>query len=209
MRSKLICAISVTIATMALAALVLPNVAMAQGVAAEIEKVRQATLRFNDIKVAKAEGYVLPPPGECVDAAHEGLPAHWGAMGLHYINPKMLKITQGQPRVSGESTHTDFMKPAILLYEPQADGSMVLRGVENLVFLHAWQKAGNSAPPMFAGRIWDTMADNTSTPNDEAHRFEPHHDQHIYFKKMANPKDQLKPFSQSVTCKHHKSAHLK
>ena len=119
----------------------------------------------------------------------------------------MLKITQVEPRVNGESTHTDFMNPAILLYEPQADGSLVLRGVENLVFLHAWKNAGNLAPPTIAGRVWDTMADNTSTPEDEAHLFEPHHDQHVYFKKTADPKDQLKPFSPSVTCKHHKGAH--
>ena len=122
------------------------------------------------------------PP--CVDAAHEG-----------------------QPRVDGKSTHTDFMNPAILLYEPQADGSLKLVGVENLVFMHPWQKTGNHAPPMFAGRVWNTMADNSSTPEDEAHRFEPHHDQHIYFKKMANPKDQLMPFSPNVTCKHHKGGH--
>ena len=99
------------------------------------------------------------------------------------------------------------MNPAVLLYEPQADGSLVLRGVENLVFLHAWKKAGNQAPPTFAGRLWKTMADNTSTPEDEAHRFEPHYDQHVYFKKSANPKDQLSQFSTSVTCKHHKGAH--
>ena len=45
-------------------------------------------------------------------------------MGIHYINPQMLKITSTEPRVDGNSTHTDFMKPAILLYEPQADGSL-------------------------------------------------------------------------------------
>ena len=40
-------------------------------------------------------------------------------MGIHYINPKLLKITAVEPRVDGDSTHTDFMNPAILLYEPQ------------------------------------------------------------------------------------------
>ena len=29
----------------------------------------------------------------------------------------MLKITARQPRVDGKSIHTDFMNPAILLYE--------------------------------------------------------------------------------------------
>jgi hypothetical protein len=91
-----------------------------------------------------------------------------------------------------------------LLYEPKADGSVALVDVENLVFLNAWHAAGNQAPPKFAGRTWDTMADNASTPEDEAHGFEPHHDQHVYFEKMANPNDQLNPFSPNVTCKYHK-----
>ena len=166
-------------AALGLAALALPGVAAAQDVGAEIEKLRQASKRFNDVKVALAEGYIPAPPGDCVDAAHEGLPAKWGAMGIHYINPKLLKITQTRPRVDGKSTHTDFLNPAILLYEPQANGSLKLVGVENLVFMHAWQRAGNHAPPMFAGRTWDTMADNSSTAQDEAHNFEPHHDQHV------------------------------
>ncbi len=207
MRAKHVYTISVTITALGLAALALPSVATAQSVAAKIEQVRQATMRFKDVKVALAEGYIPAPPGDCVDAAHEGLPAHWGGMGIHYINPKLLKITQTRPRVDGKSTHADFTNPAILLYEPQANGSMKLVGAENLVFMHAWQRAGNHAPPMFAGRIWDTMADNSSTTQDEAHGFEPHHDQHVYFKKMANPNDQMKPFNPNVTCKHHKGGH--
>jgi hypothetical protein len=207
MRSKLVCAISVTIVTMGLVTLAPSNVAMAQDVAAEIEKVRQATTRYNDVKVALAEGFIADPTGGCISAAHAGLPAKWGAMGIHYLNPKMLKILPNKPRVDGKATHTDFMKPSILLYEPQADGSLKLVGVENLVFMHAWQRTGNHAPPKFAGRTWDTMADNSGTPNDEAHGFEPHHDQHVYFQKMSNPKDQLKAFSPNVTCKHHKGGH--
>ena len=77
------------------------------------------------------------------------------------------------------STHTDFQKPAILIYEPQADGSLVLVGVENLVFQEAWRAAGNSAAPEFAGKTWDAMADDPNTLGDEAHGFEPHFDQHV------------------------------
>jgi hypothetical protein len=149
---------------------------------------------------------VPAPPGDCVTAAKEGLPPAWGGMGIHYINPKMLKIKGSEPKVTGESTHTDFMQPAILLYEPMADGSMKLVGVENLVFLSAWKKAGNQAPPSFAGRSYDTMADDAGTEADEAHHFEPHHDQHVYFAKSANPRDQLNPFNPSVTCEHFKGA---
>lgn len=173
-------------------------------VAAEIEKVRAATMRFENVEVAKAEGYVPAPPGHCISSASEGLPPEWGGMGIHYVNPVMLKMKAGGSRVDGDSTHTDFMNPAILLYEPQADGSLVLVGVENLVFMNAWHMAGHHAPPSFAGRIWDTMADNSGTPVDEAHGFEPHHDQHVYFRKMENPEDQLKPFSPLVTCAYDK-----
>jgi hypothetical protein len=189
---------------MGLAALALPGAATAHDVAAQIEKVRVATQKYSDVKIALAEGYFPAPPGDCISAAHEGLPPQWGSMGIHYINPKLLKITQTKPRVDGKNTHTDFMKPSILLYEPQADGSPTLVGVENLVFLNQGKAAGNQAPPEFAGRIWDTMADNASTTNDEAHGFEPHYDQHVYFRKMAKPENQLKPFSPNVTCKHHK-----
>jgi hypothetical protein len=112
---------------MVLTMLVPPAPAAARDVAAEIEKVRIASQRFADVNVALAEGYVPAPPGDCISAAHEGLPPEWGAMGIHYVNPKMLKLAAGGARVDGGSTHTDFMNPAILLYEPQADGSLVRR----------------------------------------------------------------------------------
>jgi hypothetical protein len=181
-----------------------PASASAIDIAAQIEKVRQANLKYNDIKVALADGFTPAPPIDCVTAAKEGLPAEWGGMGIHYIHPERLNITSSEPRVNGNSTHTDFINPAILLYEPRADGSLKLVGVENLVFLHAWQHAGNQAPPTFAGRSYDTMADNSSTDHDEAHNFEPHMDQHVYFQKLAKPEDQLNPFSPNVTCEHYK-----
>ena len=112
--------------------------------ASEIDAIRKATERFRDVNVALAEGFIPAPPGECVAAEAVGLPPELGAMGIHYINPAMLKITATEPRVDGMSTHTDFLNPAMLLYEPQADGSLVLVGVENLVFQKAWTEAGNS-----------------------------------------------------------------
>lgn len=176
--------------------------ATAQDAAAEIEAVKVATAKYRDINVALADGYVPDPSGHCVSAALEGLPPEWGGMGIHYLNPAMLKITATEPRVDGESTHTDFLNPAILLYEPQADGSLELVGVENLVFQKAWGAAGNSEPPSFAGRVWDAMADDPATSADEAHMFEPHFDQHVWFRE--NPAGNLMPFNPNVTCDHHK-----
>ncbi len=204
MRSKYLVSIGLAAAAVAVATLAVPTAATAHDVAAEIAKVQAATAKYSDVKAALAAGYVPAPPGDCVTAAKEGLPPQWGGMGIHYINPKMLKIKGAEPKVTGESTHTDFMNPAILLYEPRADGTLKLMGAENLVFLNAWHKAGHSAPPSFAGRSYDTMADVAGTEQDEAHHFEPHHDQHVYFAKSANPKDQLNPFNPSVTCEHFK-----
>lgn len=115
-------------------------------VTALIEAVRAATQRFEDVNVALAEGYLPDPSGQCVSAEAHGMPAEMGAMGIHYLRPDLLGLTVTTPRVDGTGIHTDFATPAILLYEPQQDGSMVLVGVENLVFRKAWEAAGNNEP---------------------------------------------------------------
>ena len=171
--------------------------------ASDIAAVRAAAEKYQDVNVALADGYVPDPSGHCVDAAAEGLPPEWGAMGIHYLNPAVLQVTASEPRVDGNSTHTDFMAPAILLYEPQADGSLVLVGVENLVFQDAWKNAGNTTAPAFAGRIWDTMADDANTAADEAHGFAPHFDQHVWAFR-ENPSGALMPFNPNVSCEHQK-----
>lgn len=171
--------------------------------ASDVAAVRAATEKYQDVNVALADGYVPDPSGHCVDAAAEGLPPEWGAMGIHYLNPAVLQLTASEPRVDGNSTHTDFMAPAILLYEPQADGSLVLVGVENLVFQDAWKKTGNTTAPVFAGRSWDTMADDPNTTADEAHGFAPHFDQHVWAFR-ENPSGALMPFNPNVSCEHQK-----
>lgn len=120
----------------AVAALVPPPVAAHPQTEPTLEEVRAATGRFQDVKVALAEGYVRDPDDMCVTADMMGLPASVGAMGVHYIRMDLLGIAgPPNPRVSGSGTHTDFRKPGVLLYEPQADGSLALVGVENLVFV--------------------------------------------------------------------------
>lgn len=170
-----------------------------------IENVQQATSRFESVEAALAEGYIPDPSGMCVSAAAEGLPAEWGSMGLHYIHPDLLGITATMPRVAGEGLHTAWNQPSILLYEPQADGSLVLVGVENLVFEAGWRAAGNTEAPSLLGQTWDYMADDPATPGDEAHGFEPHWDQHVWFRE--NPSGSLMPFNPAVTCDHHLGGH--
>jgi hypothetical protein len=186
------------------AILALPTAALAD-TAAAVEAVRKATERFADVNVALAEGYIPDPSGHCVTAADEGLPAELGGMGIHYLRPDLLQITATEPRVDGTGIHTDFETPSILLYEPQADGSLKLVGAESLVFRKAWEEAGNTEPPVFAGRTWDAMADDPATEPDEAHGFEPHYDQHVWF--VGDPARALEPFNPAVTCEHHSGSH--
>ncbi len=117
-----------------------------------LAEVRAATERFRDLKVALAEGYIRDPFDLCETADMTGRPASEGAMGVHYFRPDLLGVTAPpSPRVDGNGTHIDFRQPAILLYEPQADGSMELIAVENLVFRAAWAASGHTAPPSFHG----------------------------------------------------------
>ena len=172
-----------------------------------LQQVRAATERFQNVKVALAEGYVRDPTNTCDTADMMGKPAALGAMGIHFFRPDLLGISAPpNPRVDGNGTHTDFNKPAILIYEPQADGSLQLVAVENLVFQKSWREAGNIKPPRFHGVEWDTMQDNPATEIDEAHMFEPHYDRHVWLYR-ENPKGMFAQFNPNVSCKAHKQAH--
>ena len=172
-----------------------------------LQQVRAATERFQDVKVALAEGYVRDPTNTCDTAAMMGKPAALGAMGIHFFRPDLLGISAPpNPRVDGNGTHTDFNKPAILIYEPQEDGSLQLVAVENLVFQKSWLAAGNTKPPRFHGVEWDTMQDNPATEIDEAHMFEPHYDRHVWLYR-ENPKGMFAQFNPNVSCKAHKQTH--
>jgi hypothetical protein len=167
-------------------------------------EIRAATERFQDLKVAMAEGYIRDPMNICETAVLLGRPAELGVMGIHYFRPDMLGITgPPNPRVNGTGTHMDFRKPSILIYEPQPDGGMKLVAVENLVFQKAWAAAGNKAAPTFHGVTYDTMADDPATPINEAHMFEPHYDRHVWLYR-DNPNGVFAQFNPAVTCEHHK-----
>ena len=170
-----------------------------------LAEVRQLTERFKDVKVALAEGYVRDPGDLCDTAEMMGKPAELGAMGIHFFRPDLLGIAgPPNPRVDGTGTHTDVRKPSILIYEPQADGSLELVAVENLVFARAWADAGHGAPPSFHGVLYDTMVDDPATAVDEAHMFEPHHDRHVWIYR-DNPNGVFAQFNPRVSCKHHRN----
>lgn len=169
----------------------------------DLAAVVAATERFKNVEVALAEGYLADPL--CETAAMMGRDPALGAMGVHVFHPELLGIAEGPGgRVTGTSVHTDFLRPSILIYEPQADGRLELVAVENLVFADAWAAAGHDRPPTFHGVPYDTMIDDPATAADEAHNFVPHHDRHVWLYR-ANPGGIFAPFNPMVTCEHHRT----
>jgi hypothetical protein len=168
-----------------------------------LDEVRVLTERFREVKVALAEGYIRDPMNVCDAAELMGRPAKLGVMGVHYFRPDLLGITgPPNPKVSGTGTHTDFRQPSILIYEPQADGSLQLVAVENLVFIKAWVAAGKRQPPTFRGVSYNLMEDDPATAIDEAHMFEPHYDLHVWLYRN-NPSGMFAQFNPNATCAHH------
>ena len=165
------------------------------------DEIRAATAKYQDINVALAEGFIPDPMGVCEDAANFGLAAEMGAMGLHYFRPDLLQVTATEPLVDGTGIHTDFTQPAVLIYEPQADGSLELVAIENLAFAAAWAAAGNTEPPSFQDVPFDHMADDPATEMDEAHMFTAHYDRHVWLYR-ENPNGMFAQFNPAVTCEH-------
>lgn len=172
-----------------------------------LAEVRAATEKYKDINVALAEGFVRDPMDVCETADMMGKPIEAGAMGVHYFRPDLLGVA-GPPapgvRVDGTGVHTDFLTPAVLIYEPKADGGLELVAVENLVWQKSWN-AANTGPPSFHGVPYDAMADDPATPLDEGHMFEPHYDRHVWIYR-ENPNGVFTPFNPAVSCEHHKGA---
>jgi hypothetical protein len=166
----------------------------------ELAAMRAATARFKDVRQALAEGYVPAPGSMCETSSMMGRSGPDIAMGIHYFRPDLLGITAPpSPRVDGTGTHTDFLKPAVLIYEPQSDGSLTLVAVENLVFEKAWHAAGHTAPPSFMGVAYDRMVDDPATATDEAHGFAPHFDRHVWLYR-ENPFGLFAQFNPNVSC---------
>lgn len=168
-----------------------------------LDEIKKAAEKYRDVSVALTEGYIADPMNICETAEAMGRPAEDGAMGIHYFRPDLLQITGTEPRVNGIGTHTDFLQPAVLIYEPQADDTMELIAVENLVFTKAWYEAGHDAPPSFHGIPFDHMVNDPDSEIDEAHMFEEHFDRHVWVFR-ENPLGVFEPFNPNVTCKHHK-----
>jgi hypothetical protein len=100
-----------------------------------LKSVREATERFQDVRVAENEGYRLE--FGCVSGDD------FGAMGLHYVNDTLV----GNGIV-------DVNHPQIVLYEAQPDGSLKLTGADYLVIASAWDQKHPGTSPQLMGQIF-------------------------------------------------------
>lgn len=87
-----------------------------------ISALREALAPFEDVETAMAEGWSSQFPAGCM--ASEA-----GAMGYHYLNESL---------VDGA---VELLKPELLIYERQADGSQQLVAVEYIIPFDQWQAA--------------------------------------------------------------------
>jgi hypothetical protein len=96
--------------------------------------VRESTERFQDVRMAEAEGYALQ--FGCVSGSEEG------AMGLHYVNGALVS-----------SGVVEITRPQIVIYEPTSSGELRLIGADYLVLAEAWNKT-HSSPPELMGQLF-------------------------------------------------------
>jgi hypothetical protein len=96
---------------------------------AGVASVRRATTGFHSFANAQAAGYSVQYPAGCAQSPV-------GVQGFHYLNPGL---------VDGE---IELLRPELVMYEPQPDGSLQLIGVDYVVPFTAWTA---TEPPTLLG----------------------------------------------------------
>jgi hypothetical protein len=168
----------------------------AQAAEAALDDVRAATEKYRDVQVAMADGYVRDPLDICETPYHMGHTGQNGAMGIHFLRRDLLGIGEEETRLDVTGTHTDFRQPAVLVYEPQADGSLELLALENLVAADAWAAAGNDSPPSFQAETFQRVPENPGMS------VRAHYDLHVWLFR-ENPSGVFAQYNPNATCQHH------
>ena len=100
-----------------------------------VKVVRDATARYRDVNIARAEGYNLL--FGCVSGPDVG------AMGMHFVN--MPLVGDGE---------LDPARPEIVIYEPLPNGRLRLIGADFLVLADAWHAKHPGAAPELMGQLF-------------------------------------------------------
>jgi hypothetical protein len=129
-----------------------------------VDAVKAATEKYKDAAVASADGYVAMP---CVSG-----PAA-GAMGVHFVNVSHI-----------EDGVIDVAKPEALMYEPKADGTLDLLGVEFIIF---------TGPQVLMGHLFHFVG----SPN--RYGLDPFYELHVWAWR-ENPSGTFADFNSEVSC---------
>jgi hypothetical protein len=174
-------------------------VAVLGGCASEaptLDEVRAATSRYQDVEVALAEGYVRDPMDVCETSYYLGSMTDDGTMGIHFFRPDLLGVGEDETRHDAKGTHADFLRPAMLVYEPQPDSILELVAVANMVDAEAWSDAGHREPPTFGDVPFDFH------PANGGAGFAAYYDLHMWLYR-DNPSGMFAPYNPAVSCEHH------
>lgn len=147
--------------------------------------VRDSTVAFHDVDVAFAAGY-RPSSQGCESSAE-------GAMGVHYGHRTLLGLIAGSNPTNGSNAVIDPLRPEVLLYEPQADGTRRLVGIEYVVYRSAWDAANPSTLPTLLGVPFDQKF------GSEAHGHADHYELHVWLWRH-NPLGMFAPWNPKVSC---------
>ncbi|MQA90473.1 MAG: hypothetical protein GEU90_09585 [Gemmatimonas sp.] len=160
-----------------------------------LNEIFAAVEKYRDVNVAIADGYDRDLLDTCETPLHMGITGNLGTMGIHFLRRDLLEIDDQDSRLDVAGAHTDFLQPAGLVYEPQADGSLELVAVENLVSADAWERAGNRDAPTFQGIPYEHW------PDDPAMSIQAQYDRHIWLR--DNPSGVFAQYNPNVSCEHH------
>ena len=143
-----------------------------------IDRVRNATSRYLEIGAAQAEGFVAATP--CVSGPDTG------AMGVHLVLPS--RISSGV---------LDPTQPEALIYEPMANGTMRLVGVEFILLASIWE---SSNPPPDSGPALDgNLLNYIAAPN--RYGLPAFYELHVWAWEH-NPQGSYADWNTHVTCTH-------
>ncbi|MFZ1098378.1 MAG: hypothetical protein WAN26_03110 [Steroidobacteraceae bacterium] len=159
-------------------ALLLPLLAAGADTTPLIDKVRNATARYLDINVPLHEQWVVATP--CVSGPDTG------AMGVHLVLPSRLSPTE---------VLLDATQPQALIYEPKADGSWRLVGVEFIVLETAW--AASNPPANSGPALQGNLLNYIPYPN--RYGLPAFYEMHVWAW-QDNPKGTYADWNTQVTC---------
>jgi hypothetical protein len=138
----------------------------------QLAAARAATAKYQNVSVARADGYVDDGFGCFSDP-------ELGGMGWHLINDPLHADAAEDP-----------LRPELLVYEVQKNGGLKLVALEYEVFQADWWNAGNTVPPSLFGQEFEALTIEGIDPIFALH----------VWAWLPNPSGIFAPFNPNTAC---------